>query len=75
MRSETHKRHIVEVILREGEKTATDFPYISNQNQYFCELVDAGVLKNRWGFKGNAKVKFRSIADRKKALRFVSGAE
>lgn len=75
MRGHTHKCHIVKTILTKGEKTATDFHYISNANQYFCDLVKDGILKDRWGFKGNARVKFRGIADRKKALAFVGKVE
>lgn len=75
MRNLTHKRHIVKTILEQGEMTATDFHYISNANQYFCELVKAGILKDRWGKRGNAKVKLRSIADTEKAKRYAGGSE
>ncbi|WP_292660237.1 hypothetical protein [Nitratifractor sp.] len=71
MRSRTHKIHIVETLLKGGERTATDFHYISSTNQYFCALEHMGIVKSRWGRKGNAKVKLRSIADPKKALLFV----
>ena len=71
MRSATHKRHIVETLLKGGEKTATDFHYISNANQYFVDLERMGIVESRWGWKGNARVKFRSIADPEKALLFI----
>ena len=72
MKQSTHKLHIVERLLQEGgELTATDFPYISNANQYLCDLVHRGILKERWGYKGKAKMKFRSIGDTAKALKFL----
>lgn len=72
MRGLSHKIHIVKRLINEGgELTATDFHYISNANQYFCDLVEMKILKNRWGYKGDAKMKFRSIDDQEKALKFI----
>lgn len=74
MNSQTHKIHILETILREGQKTATDFSYVSNANQYFCELEKMGILFSFWGYKGKTKVKYRDIANRHKAIAFLKKA-
>lgn len=71
MRCSRHERHIVKVILEEGEKTATDFSNISNANQYFCNLEKEGILKSRWGIKGIANVKYRRIANLEKAMKIL----
>lgn len=62
---------ILESLLKEDGKTATDFPQYSNANQYFCNLVDAGLLVSRWGFKGTSRVKYRYIINRLKATAFI----
>lgn len=59
-------RNHAKTILKELHKTkskltATDFSYISNPNQYFCELEDAGLIVSEWGEKGSARVKLRYI--------------
>ena len=71
MRSKTHKQRIIEVILKQGQKTATNFHYISNANQYLVDLEKIGILKSEWGKLGSAKVKFRTINDKDKALKFL----
>jgi hypothetical protein len=71
MSTKSHERHIVEVIFNTGAKTATDFSYISNANQYFCNLVDKGILKSTWVKLGDATVKMRSIDNREKAMKFL----
>ena len=73
-RTSTHKRHIVQRILDDGELTATDFHYISNANQYFVELERMGILKSHWAAVGRAKMKIREIDDRNQALRFIGKA-
>lgn len=72
MNGQTHKIRILEAILQEGEKTATDFSHVSNANQYFVELEKMGILFSYWGMKGDAKVKFRDIANRHKATAFLN---
>ena len=59
-------RNHAKAILKElhktkGRLTATDFNYISNPNQYFCELEDAGLITSEWGTKGDSRVKLRFI--------------
>jgi hypothetical protein len=71
MRCAKLERHIVKVILEEGEKTATDFSHISNANQYFCNLEQDGILKSRWGQKGISRVKYRRIGNLEKAMKFL----
>ncbi|MDD2265700.1 hypothetical protein [Sulfuricurvum sp.] len=71
----SHKYHILETIFNHGEKTATDFNYISNANQYMCDLVNKGILKDRWAELGEATVKLRSINDREKAMKFLGYAD
>jgi hypothetical protein len=71
MNSQTHKIRILETILNDGEKTATDFSHVSNANQYFVELEKMGILFSFWGIKGDAKVKYRDIANRHKAIAFL----
>jgi len=73
MRAKSHKCHIVKMILEHGQKTATNFHFISNANQYFAELENVGILKSEWGKLGGARVKFRTIADKEKALNFLEG--
>lgn len=75
MNSQSHKIRILDVILREGAKTATDFSHVSNANQYFCELEKMGILFSYWGMKGDARVKFRDIANRHKATAFLAHAK
>lgn len=72
MNAQTHNIHILETIFKEGEKTATDFHYISNANQYFVELEKMNILFSYWGRKGKARVKFRDIANQAKALAYLS---
>jgi len=70
----THKINILKVLLETQERlTATDFHYISNANQYFAPLDYQGLIKSEWGFKGDAKVKFRFVTDdtREKAIQFL----
>jgi len=70
----THKLNILKVLLETQERlTATDFHYISNANQYFAPLDHQGLIKSEWGFKGDAKVKFRFVTDdtREKAMKFL----
>ena len=74
MNSQSHKVRIVETILQDGAKTATDFSHVSNPNQYFVELEKMGILFSYWGKKGKAKVKFRDILNRHKATAFVKKA-
>lgn len=71
MNGQTHKIQILEIILSEGAKTATDFSHVSNANQYFVELEKMGILFSYWGVKGKAKVKYRDIANRHKAIAFL----
>lgn len=71
MSGQTHKARIVESILSDGEKTATDMTHVSNVNQYFCELEKMGILFSFWGVKGKSRVKFRGIANRTKAEAFL----
>jgi hypothetical protein len=71
MRCSKHERYIIKTILEEGEKTSIDFPHIANPNQYFCNLVKDGVLKSCWGIKGTTRMKYRSIADLEKAMKFL----
>lgn len=75
MNGQTHKIRILEAILCEGEKTATDFSHVSNANQYFVELEKMGILFSYWGMKGDAKVKYRDIANRHKAIAFLNKAK
>ena len=75
MNAQTHKIRIVDIILKDGEKTATDFSYVSNANQYFVELEKMGILFSYCGMKGNAKVKYRDIANRHKAIAFIKKAK
>lgn len=75
MNSQTHKIRILEKILSSGEKTATDFSHVSNANQYFVELEKMGILFSYWGTKGDAKVKYRDVANRHKALAFLKQAK
>ena len=71
MRTKSHKCRIIETLMREGKKTATDFSFVSNANQYFVELEKIGIVKSEYGMKGSAKVKYRTIADEKKATAFL----
>ena len=60
----SHKHTIINVLLREGRKTATNFSFISNANQYFVELENEGLIYSEWGELGDARVKWRYIKDR-----------
>lgn len=75
MNGQTHKIRILEAILQDGAMTATDFSHVSNANQYFVELEKMGMLFSYWGIKGDAKVKFRDIANRHKAIAFLKQAK
>ncbi len=67
MNTSTHKLNILKVLFETGEKlTATDFHYVSNANQYFCELEDEDLITSEWDKKGNSRVKRRYVADRQK---------
>jgi hypothetical protein len=55
-----------------GKCTASEVSHISNANQYFVELENANIIKSEWGYKGDAKVKFRSIDDEQKADDFLA---
>lgn len=72
MNAQTHMLRIVEVILCDGDRTATDFSYVSNANQYFVALEKMGILYSYWGYKGKARVKYRAIANHAKALAYVN---
>ena len=70
----SHKLNILKVLLDANEGlTATDFTHISNPNQYFVELEEKGLIKSKWGFKGDAKVKFRFVTNdtREKAMQYL----
>ena len=70
----THKLRILGLLYKSELKlTATDFHYISNANQYFCELEHQGFIKSEYGKLGKAKVKFRFIPNelRPKAERYL----
>jgi len=74
MRNLSHKLHILKTLLESDVKlTATDFSYISNANQYFCELEAQKLIKSKWGKKGKAKVKLRFIPSelREKAKKYL----
>ena len=71
MKTQSHKCRIIETLLRGGVKTATDFSFVSNANQYFVELEKVGIIKSEYGIKGRARVKFRTIDDKDKALKFL----
>lgn len=71
MNAQTHMFRILEIIINDGDKTATDFSYISNANQYFVTLEKMGILYSYWVYKGKARVKYRSIANLAKALAYV----
>ena len=44
MRNLSHKLHILKTLLESDVKlTATNFSYISNANQYFCDLKNNGI--------------------------------
>lgn len=75
MKITTHERRVLKILLKISEGTSTDaiFIAVANVNQYFCSLVKKGIVKNRWGMKGNARVKYRSIADMKKAMDYLAG--
>lgn len=75
MMGQTHKIRILEAIMQNGAMTATDFTHVSNANQYFVELENMGILFSYWGVKGDAKVKFRDIANRHKAIAFLNQAK
>ncbi len=75
MRIKSHKCRIVETLLREGKKTATDFSFVSNANQYFVDLERVGIIKSEYGMKGRAKVKYRSIADEEKASDYLQNCK
>ena len=67
MNNLTHKLRLLKVLHSTGDKlTATDFHYISNANQYFCELEDEDLITSEWGMKGNSRVKFRYVAPHQK---------
>ena len=72
MKSTSHKITIVTALMHGGEMTATDFGFISNPNQYFCDLEKSGILKSREGTRGSARVKLRSIDDHSKAQDFLN---
>ena len=71
MSATTHKLRILKRLYDTGGKlTATDFHYVSNANQYFCELENEDLITSEWGKKGDAKVKLRFVAPhQKKAVR------
>lgn len=59
---DSHKLNILKRLFDSKEQlTATDFTHISNPNQYFVELESQGYIKSEWGYKGNAKVKYRFV--------------
>ena len=75
MRALSHKLHILKTLITSDVKlTATDFSYVSNANQYFCELELQGLIKSEWGKKGKSKVKLRYVPNelREKASNFLS---
>ena len=60
----THKLRVLKRLYSTDERlTGTDFTHISNVNQYFVELEHQGLIVSEWGYKGNAKVKFRIVTD------------
>ena len=75
MKTLTHKLHILETLFNSDVKlTATDFSYVSNANQYFCELELQGLMKSEWGKKGKSRVKLRYVPNelREKVRKFLS---
>jgi len=74
MKKLTHKLHILKTLLESDVKlTATDFHYISNGNQFFAELEHQNLISSEWGEYGDARVKFRFVAEhqREKAQKFL----
>jgi len=72
-----HAKAILKKLYETKSKlTATDFNYISNPNQYFCELENAGLITSEWAKRGDAKVKLRYIANNqlKKAKQVLGAA-
>lgn len=72
MNAQTHILRILEIIIKDGDKTATDFTHVSNANQYFVALEKMGILYSYWGYKGKSRVKYRSISNEAKALAYVN---
>lgn len=72
MNAQTHMIRVLEIILKEGDKTSTDMTHVANVNQYFVALEKMGFLYSYWGYKGKARVKYRSIANRPKALAYIA---
>lgn len=70
---QTHKKRLIEEMLKRDDVTCCTVTHIANANQYFCELEKEGICKSRWGLKGKARVKFRFIPVDKieKALKYI----
>lgn len=69
----THKKRLIEEMLKRNDVTCCTVTHIANANQYFCELEKEGICASRWGLKGKARVKFRFIPVDKieKALKYI----
>jgi hypothetical protein len=70
MRGTQHKVRLLEGMLN-GDRTAVDFHYVSNANQYFVALEKMELIISYWGYKGKARVKYRSITDQDKAREYI----
>lgn len=62
----THKKRLIEEMLKRDDVTCCTVTHIANANQYFCELEKEGICKSKWSYKGKARVKFRFIPDDKR---------
>lgn len=73
MKSSSHKKRLVEEMLKRDDVTCCTVTHIANANQYFCELEKEGICKSEWGYKGKARAKFRFIPNDKieKAKKYV----
>ena len=61
----THKDRILYLMLTRGEISAPEVVPASNPNVEFCDLKKVGLCQDRWGYLGDAHVKFRSIPEDK----------
>ncbi len=71
MRGTQHKVRLLEGMLT-GDKTAVDYHYVSNANQYFVSLEKMELIVSYWGYKGNARVKYRHVIDEDKAIEYIN---
>ncbi|MBN2963170.1 hypothetical protein JWV37_00115 [Sulfurospirillum sp. T05] len=64
----THKKRLIEEMLKRNDVTCATVTHIANANQYFCALEKEGIVKSQWGMLGDSKVKFRFICSDKVEL-------